>query len=389
MNPCLPDHRWLPTLLLLAIGLTPLDAFAQQPFGLRSSQVPPRYALVVPRDGTDNPQSPALNGSEPLTPLMLRPGLYVLPGQLGPDYWSPLLRRFPDYNPRAQGFNSRESYYGPLYSGYTCDPGAYCPPTGVGCGNGYGWGYSPYYGDTAAAYEQGRYDADYQYMWYIAAQRAGGLLNQYRELFQDGLLQFYYGHYDWAAVKLLGAAEKNQANGASRLHAGHALFALGRYDEATKLIARAFELSPSLISKQYDIRDEYENKADFDKHLAALKSYVRAKPDDAAGQTLLGYVMFYSEGPGSAYGYLKEAARLDPKSYFIPKLLGLAEMGRGMPATPSAETTRPAEAKNDTARPQNVPARVKPKAGDKGRSQDAVDENPYRQVRAGPSQHRI
>jgi tetratricopeptide (TPR) repeat protein len=312
------------------------------------STVTPRDALqrsapsraAVPKVGEESDLSLPLD--LPREPYLLRRGLYVYPAPYSPDYFSPLMRRFPDYSDPRGRYYTRESYYAPLYAGCpngggACPPEAYYPPPA------YGYGQAPY-GSFYGAYEQGRYDADHEYAWYICAQRAGMLLNQYREMFEEGIVCFRDGRYDWAVIKLLAAAEKNQANAASRLHAGHALFALARYDEAAKLIARAFELSPSLWAKRYDIRDEYGDKTDFDRHLAALKAYVESHPNSAGAVTLLGYVTFYSEGPGAAYPYLKRAAQLDPKSYFIPRLLDLSYAASGMPA-------KPAEAAPQTAPP--------------------------------------
>ncbi len=186
------------------------------------------------------------------------------------------------------------------------------------------YGYHAYEDDLYDAYEQGRYDADNDYLWWIASARAGRLLDQSREKFDQAIIYFRDGKYDRAAINMLGAAEKNQADPASRLHAGHALFALGQYDEAVRLLARAFELSPSLAYKNYDIRDEYGEKTDFDRHLLALKAHVDANPKDASAVTLLGYVIFYTEGPGPAHPYLARAAKLNPLSYFIPKIEKLA-----------------------------------------------------------------
>ncbi len=260
----------------------------------------------------------------------LRRGHYVYPAPYSPDTWSPHIRPYYDYDPgrRRSGLRGRRSSlrYGRRGgSRYRHDPYA-------------AYGYGPYGGHVGAAYEQGRYDADHEYLWYIAAQRAGRLLNQHKEIFDEGLIMFRDGRYDWAAIRLLGAAEKNHSSAASRLHAGHAVFALGRYDDATRLISRAFELAPSLAHKPYDIREEYGKKGDFDRHLAALRSYVRRRPNEAGAVTLLGYVTFYSEGPGAAYPYLRQAARLDPESYFIPKLLTSARLASGMePQRPSAQ----------------------------------------------------
>ncbi len=332
---------------------------------------------------------PAATG-EPVEPYLLRPGHYVLPGEYGPTYWSPHLRPFPDYSlhrqaPRRIATAQRYRYFrtprGAYYPGYRYEAPtpypSYCGPVPYSGG---------YWSDLREAYEQGRYDADHEYVWYIASQRAGGLLNQHRELFEQALIQFRQGRYDWAAIKLLGAAEKNHANAGSRLHAGHALFALGRYEEATKLVVRAFELSPSLVMRQYDIREEYGNSADFDRQLARLKNYVAARPDEAAPVTLLGYITFYTEGPAAAYPYLQRAAQLDRNSYFIPKLLPLARAASGMEPPPPRNDPPMDQQASPPAAPVATPKAAPPATPSRtpsrpdGRS-GAVNEGGIRQVK--------
>jgi len=173
------------------------------------------------------------------------------------------------------------------------------------------------------------------------------LINQWADQFDQAILMFRDGQYERAALNMLGAAEMNHTDGASRLHAGHALFALGRYDEAIPLIERAFELAPILAFHSYDIRDEYGDKAQFDLHLQALKAYVAGHPNSAGAVTLLGYVAYYTEGPGAAYPYLKRAAALNPRSLFIPKLLGPASVVR--PSTGNAPpVSQPPSPGNDS-----------------------------------------
>lgn len=276
--------------------------------------------------------TPDVDRSDPPQPYLLRPGHYVYPAPYRPDYWSPHIRPFPDYNPDSyRGFGSRRSYRGFNRRGSRFGGGTpYAPRRGYGYGYGYG---QPYIYDTEGAYRQGRYDSDHEYLWYIASERAGRLLNQYAVQFDEGLLNFRDGRYQRAAINMLGAAEKNHPNAASRLHAGHALFALGRYAEAVRLIARAFELRPSLPYRPYDIRDEYGTKSDFDGHLSALKSFVEQRPDDAAGRTLLGYISFYTDDFTAAYTHLQRAAELAPSDLFIPKLLNIARLTRSPAAT--------------------------------------------------------
>lgn len=275
----------------------------------------PRVTMIA------RPDDPAPSPSEL---YLLRPGHYVINPSDRPDYWSPHIRPFPDYSTQYQprGLNRlpRQRIGGRTYGAAP----SYAFGHGAGCGCAYC--APPYYGfaDAAQAYNQGRYDADREYLWFIASQRAGRLINQSADFFDEGILLFRDGHYDRAAIKWLGAADINQANAATRLHAGHAMYALGKYADGVTLLARAFELSPILAYKSYDVRDEYGDHADFHRHLMALKAFVARQPADADALTMLGYILFYTEGPAASWKYLERASRLRPDDYFIPKLLTLA-----------------------------------------------------------------
>ncbi|HKQ46882.1 MAG TPA: hypothetical protein VJZ71_02295 [Phycisphaerae bacterium] len=283
-------------------------------------------------DGDRAPGRMEAAGGPPMTPsgdpYQMNPGHYVVPGPDAPDYWSPHLRPFPDYSYERSPFSAPLSRSHTPFRHYGRQPASNGAST-YGCGpvfgGGHAYGYAaPFCGDTADAYNQGRYDADREYNWFLASQRAGRLLNQHSAMFDQGMSEFRNGHYDQAVVHWLGAAESNHANAACRLHAGHAMFALGRYREGVQHIARAHELSPSLAYKTFDIRDEYGDTAEFDEHLAALQAFVARHPDDPSGMAMLGYVTFHTQGPAAALPVLERAGRLDRQSFFIPKLLQLA-----------------------------------------------------------------
>ena len=312
----------------LAIGL----AFSSS---LSIAQQPAREQLSAP-GRLEAAGGPAMTPSG--DPYQLNPGHYVVPGPDAPDYWSPHLRPVPDYSYERRPFAAPLSRSSSPFRNYGRQPGSAGAPT-YGCGpivGDYTFGYAaPFYGDSADAYNQGRYDADREYNWFLASQRAGRLLNQHSAMFDQGMSEFRNGHYDQAVVNWLGAAESNHSNAACRLHAGHAMFALGRYREGVAHIARAHELSPSLAYKTFDIRDEYGDTAEFDEHLTALRAIVAKHPDDAAGVTMLGYITFHTRGPGAALPVLERAGRLDRQSFFIPKLLQLARQ-----ASPSVNSER-------------------------------------------------
>jgi hypothetical protein len=313
-------NRPLLAAILIPVVLILGNVVLAQPPSPRGN--PPPAGGNQPPETTTAPQAPEAAAPEP---YYLRPGVYVIPAPYSPTHWSPTIRTWPSLgNPSSD--IGRSNIYNPRTNGNWGNWDPYPSTYYNGAYYGYGSGYSPYGGDPVAAYEQGRYDADHDYVWYIASQRAGRLLNQWSEQFDQAIILFHAGNYERAAINLLGAAEKNHADGASRLHAAHALFALGHYTDAARLLERAFELAPSLAYKSYDIRDEYGDPAEFEQQLETLYTFVMAHPGDAAAVTLLGYVTYFTDGPSTAYPYLRRAARLNPRSYFIPKLLEPARM---------------------------------------------------------------
>src|SRR5439155_8479658 len=128
----------------------------------------------------------------------------------------------------------------------------------------------------------------------------------------EGLDAMRVGDYESAVIRLLGAAELNQGDAAARIHAGHALFAVGRYTDAAFLLRRGIELQPSLVFERFDPRDDFGRQADFENQLDALRQYVDAHPDNAGARTLLGYLVYYTEGPTKARPLLEKTPELAP-----------------------------------------------------------------------------
>jgi tetratricopeptide (TPR) repeat protein len=178
-------------------------------------------------------------------------------------------------------------------------------------------------------------------------------------MFDEGMQLFHDGAYDRAAVKMMGAAQSNESNAACRLHAAHSLFALGQYRRAAAYLARAFELSPSLPYKSYDIRDEYGRTEDFEKQIGYLRLYVQKHPRDDTALTVLGYVTYYTTGPAASYPALRRAAALNPGSYFIPKLLNVAAQ-----TVPQDESLTPVMSdRRESPSPAPIKSRSMPKSG--------------------------
>lgn len=181
----------------------------------------------------------------------------------------------------------------------------------------------------------GYYDQSRWYTWYIGREREAQLFELNSLGLQEGMEHFRAGRYERAAVAWMGAARANETDAASRVHAAHALFAVGRYDVAEKMLARAFELAPRLATSHYDIRRDYGKPKDFNGHWDRLKAYVARNPTDAKAVTMLGYVLFYTTGPASAHRALERAAQLDDADGFIARLL---EISRAV--SPQGDTPR-------------------------------------------------
>ncbi len=283
--------------------------------------------------------------------LRMPQGHYIIAlDQYRPDHWSPRIRLRYDFSgagfyqaPRGLRYSHRARTYGGQRVHSQSLGGFYDTPH-----------YQPYddaYGD---AYIQGHVDAASEYQDYIASERAGRLLAANRLGVSAGLDHYRAGRYDRAAIEWIGAAEKNHADAASRVYAGHALFALGRYDEAVKYLSRAFELAPFLTESYYDVRAEYGNPDDFARHLATLKAYVASHPRSVPGVTLLGYVVAYTEGPGAAHPIFERARELSPNDFFVSRLLKISRAVTPMPGVVETEPGHAAEpANDDEARPSD------------------------------------
>lgn len=288
--------------------------------------------------------------------LRMPQGHYIIaPDKYRPDHWSPRIRSRYDFSgtgfyqaPRGLRYSHRARTYG--------GQGIHSRSLGY-CATPY---YQPGYDAYGDAYIQGHIDAASEYQDYIASERAGRLLSANRLGVSAGLDHYRAGRFDRAAIEWIGAAEKNHADAASRVYAGHALFAIGRYDEAVKYLSRAFELAPFLTESYYDVRAEYGNPDDFDRHLATLKAYVAGHPRSVPGVTLLGYVVAYTEGPGAANPILERARELSPNDFFVARLLKISRAVTPMPGVVETEHGNEAEPTNDDqARPSDG-RRIKP-----------------------------
>ncbi len=310
--------------------------------------------------------------------LRSRAGHYVCPpDRYRADNWSPRFRPRYDYRGSRFSWDRGRRRYSPrrrFDSHYPRRRYGYGSSRSSRYDRDYGYPYGSYRDDHYTdAYKQGHYDANHEYGDYIFAERAARLLDANREKLDEGMSFFRAGNYGRAAVAWLGASKLNEADAASRVHAGHALFALGRYTDAVNLLSRGFELAPILAQSTYDIRTDYTDQSDFTRHLATLKGYVAKHPNDVEAMTLLGYVLSHSRGPASAYAVLNRARALRPKDAFIEKLWETTKAvspqdgvdtneGRSAqePDAPGSNAPKPKASESDAAKPMKGADRTAP-----------------------------
>jgi Flp pilus assembly protein TadD len=256
--------------------------------------------------------SPAV-GQQPVAPVQPSPsGEYVYPSPY--VYVPPPYVQMPlsEMSPADKEWNSYLSFGG--------RPGGY--------GYGYGYGYGPNYGDPyfteswGDAYRFG-FTSGYNYWRFnkTSTERQESVLTHALDAMDKGLGLFKQGNYRQAIDAFKLAAETNQGDPAARIYAAHSLFATGRYREAIPFLRRAFELQPKLALLDYDMRDDYGRRADFDSHLRALEAALGQSPSSVERLIMLGYVRYYSGQKDTAYEPLAQAKQIDPANSIPDRLL--------------------------------------------------------------------
>ncbi len=170
-----------------------------------------------------------------------------------------------------------------------------------------------------SAYSSGERAGVYEAELWLARDR--NLLRTAKAYTEKGSALFRAGSYEGAADAFRLAAASDHGDAAVRLLAGHAYFALGRYDHAMSYIRRAFQLQPKIAMLDYTIHGQYGNAADFEKHLDSLKKSAEARPADAETWALLGYVYRYSGNRAAAVKALTRAYKMQPQDRFVRALL--------------------------------------------------------------------
>ncbi len=182
-----------------------------------------------------------------------------------------------------------------------------------------GWGTPAFDDGYTGGFQDGRRFQKWQ-------QQAEKGVGSYLKAMERGGVAFRNGDYGGAARQFILAAKLNQGDPASRLHAVHALTALGHYADAVPALRRALQLQPRLLYLPLDIRSEYGRPGDFATHLAALSAAAKAEPGDADVWLLLGYYQFFSGSGPEAVRSLRRAAQLSPDDKAVNELYQAARL---------------------------------------------------------------
>ncbi|NLX12928.1 MAG: hypothetical protein GXY44_04635 [Phycisphaerales bacterium] len=201
------------------------------------------------------------------------------------------------------------------------------------------WTNYRYFDGRPSLYGYGRHDPD-STSWYGDAYREGFLRGSDRARFDQqggertvrvlghghrhierGKQLFQDRQYSAAADAYKLAADTNHGDPSSRLYAAHALFATGRYRESVQYLRRAFELQPKISMLNFDLRNDYGIRQDYDEHLNNLVAALRQSPRDLDRLLLLGYIRYYSGQRDKAHMPLRAVLKLHPGDSLARQLL--------------------------------------------------------------------
>jgi hypothetical protein len=204
-------------------------------------------------------------------------------------------------------FGGRPSRYGHGRFDAYADPGLY----GYGDGDLFRFGFMK-------GYDVGRFDR-------FNDERTTSLLAYARSQLNRGVELFHQGRYAEASDAFQVSADTDQGDAVSRIYAGHALFALGRYRDAAVHIRRAMALQPRIVYLHYNMRDDYDRPEQFDAQLNALEHALDLSPANEDRLFLLGYVLYFSDQRSQAYPILARAYKQDRRDTLVRKMMRNAQ----------------------------------------------------------------
>jgi len=142
------------------------------------------------------------------------------------------------------------------------------------------------------------------------------------ELHERGDYLFKSGYYFRASDNYRLALVEDPTNAWRKLAFGHSLFAIGKYGYASYALRRGVaELDPKATFAP-EIAPLFPSRRRFQQALRDLKRYVTYSPRDAAGLSVLGYVLYSIPGEERrSRDMFRYLLRLDPNDAFASTLI--------------------------------------------------------------------
>jgi len=124
---------------------------------------------------------------------------------------------------------------------------------------------------------------------------AGGLTpEKLHDLMVEGVRLFHAGKYNQAASLFLRVTLADRMNIDATLAYAVARFATGDYQIAGLAVRRAVLRMPEVVNADFDVRDRYGNRADFENHLARLEWFLTEQDDIEDAWLVLGFIRHFS-----------------------------------------------------------------------------------------------
>lgn len=109
---------------------------------------------------------------------------------------------------------------------------------------------------------------------------------------------------------------------------GHALFAQGKFEEASAAILSGIGMMPEWPAVRFDLRGLHADPAEYEAILARLERAARAAPDNAPIHFLLGYEYWFTGKREAACLEFNRVLKLDPAHPGARRFLRAAGQGR-------------------------------------------------------------